>query len=157
VDRNAARGQVEELTASMLAGGERVRGVSPVWAVEMRGRVPLLFRERDLYIIALTDQRLILFSAPRRGRPLTVSNLVLAKRYPSFELDRVTGGRLMLQIRLRTTDDRVLVLEFRPRDREVGRELAAALGSKSDRSRRRGRRRKEPATVGDEPAEPRPT
>jgi hypothetical protein len=157
VDRNAVRRQVEGLTASMLAGGERVRGVSPVWAVEMRGRVPLLFRERDLYIIALTDQRLILFSAPRRGRPLTVSNLVLAKRYPSFELDRVTGGRLMLQIRLRTTDDRVLVLEFRPRDREVGRELAAALGSKSDRSRRRGRRRKEPATVGDEPAEPRPT
>jgi hypothetical protein len=157
VDRNAVRGQVEGLTASMLAGGERVRGVSPVWAVEMRGRVPLLFRERDLYIIALTDQRLILFSAPRRGRPLTVSNLVLAKRYPSFELDRVTGGRLMLQIRLRTTDDRVLVLEFRPRDREVGRELAAALGSKSDRSRRRGRRRKEPATVGDEPAAPRPT
>jgi hypothetical protein len=141
----------------MLAGGERVRGVSPVWAVEMRGRVPLLFRERDLYIIALTDQRLILFSAPRRGRPLTVSNLVLAKRYPSFELDRVTGGRLMLQIRLRTTDDRVLVLEFRPRDREVGREIVAALCSKSDRSRRRGRRRKEPATVGDEPAEPRPT
>ncbi|MGH9013154.1 MAG: hypothetical protein ACRDZ1_04345 [Acidimicrobiia bacterium] len=157
MDRNAVRGQVEGLTASMLAGGERVRGVSPVWAVEMRGRVPLLFRERDLYIIALTDQRLILFSAPRRGRALTVSNLVLAKRYPSFELDRVTGGRLMLQIRLRTTDDRVLVLEFRPRDREVGRELAAALGSKSDRSRRRGRRRKEPATVGDEPAEPRPT
>jgi hypothetical protein len=157
VDRNAVRERVEELTASMLAGGERVRGVSPVWAVEMRGRVPLLFRERDLYIIALTDQRLILFSAPRRGRPLTVSNLVLAKRYPTFELDRVTGGRLMLQIRLRTTDDRVLVLEFRPRDREVGRELAAALGSKSDRSRRRGRRRKEPATVGDEPAEPRPT
>jgi hypothetical protein len=34
----------------------------------------------------------------------------------------------MLQVRIRDAADREIVLEFRPRDRTVGRELVAVLG-----------------------------
>ncbi len=112
----------------MLASGERVERSGPVWAVELRGRVPMLFRARDLHQIILTDQRLLLFRRPRRRTPLTPDDVVLAKRFPAYRLERVRGVRPMLQLRLRTPSERSLLLEFRPRQRGLGRDLAARLG-----------------------------
>src|ERR687895_2686179 len=101
----------------------------PAWALEQRGRAPLFFRARDLHHVVLTNQRLILLTRPRRRHPLGVNNLVLAKKFSTFSLERARRLHPMLQLRVRTSADRVLVLEFRPRDRGVGRELAAELRS----------------------------
>jgi len=128
VNRKTSRQQVEAVVTPMLTRGEQLRRSAPVWAVERRGKAPLLFREREQHLVALTDQRLILLTRPRRRRPLGVGNLVIAKRYSTFSLDRARRLRPMLQVRLRTADGRVLVLEFRPRDRRAGRDLATALG-----------------------------
>lgn len=128
VNRKATRRQVEAAVRPMLTKGEELRRSGPAWAVERRGKAPLLFRARDLHEVVLTDQRLILLTRPRRRRPLGVNNLVLAKRYSTFSLERARRLRPMLQLRVRTSAERVLVLEFRPRDRGLARDLTAAMG-----------------------------
>jgi hypothetical protein len=144
VNRKAVRSQAEAVVTPLLARGELLRRVGPVWAVEQHGRPPLLFRARAEHVLVLTDQRLILFPRPRGRRPLSVDQLVIAKRYSTFTPVRVRQLRPMLQLRLRTSADRVLVLEFRPRDRALGRELVRALGppqpdaDPTARTRRRG-------------------
>ncbi|HUF83481.1 MAG TPA: hypothetical protein VMQ81_02700, partial [Acidimicrobiia bacterium] len=132
MNRKATRQQVETAVTPMLTKGEQLRRSGPAWAVEQRGKAPLLFRARDLHEVVLTNQRLILLTRPRRRRPLGVNNLVIAKRYSTFSLERARRLRPMLQVRVRTSADRVLVLEFRPRDRRLGRDLAAALGPAKD-------------------------
>jgi hypothetical protein len=145
MNRKAVRRQADAVVTPMLARGELLRRAGPAWAVEERGRAPLLFRARDQHILVLTDQRLILFARPRRRRPLSVNDLVIAKRYSTFTPVRVRRMRPMLQLRLRTSAERVLVLEFRPRDRSLGRELARVLGPaqpEADPAAKRGRRGK---------------
>jgi hypothetical protein len=127
VNRKTIRRQVDTAVTPILTKGEQLRRSGPAWALEQRGRAPLLFRARDLYEVLLTDQRLILLSRPRRRRPLGVNNVVLAKRYSTFSLEQARRLRPLLQLRVRTSADRVLVLEFRPRDRRVARDLAAEL------------------------------
>jgi hypothetical protein len=127
VNRKATRRQVETAVTPLLTKGEELRRSGPAWAVEHRGRAPLLFRARDLHEVVLTNQRLILFTRPRRRRPIGVSSVVLAKRYSTFSLERARRLRPMLQLQVRTAADRVLVLEFRPRDRRTARDLAAEL------------------------------
>jgi hypothetical protein len=154
VNRKATRRQVEAAVRPMLTKDEELRRSGPAWAVEHRGKAPLLFRARDLHEVVLTDQRFILLSRPQRRRPLGVKNLVLAKRYSTFSLERARRLRPMLQLRVRTSAERVLVLEFRPRDRKIARDLLAAMGPP-----RRGRRRPVPATPAPatpEPATPEP-
>ncbi len=119
----------------MLGAGERLERSGPAWAVELRGRGPILFRARDLHELVLTDQRVLLFRRPRRLRSLATDDVVLAKRFPSFQVSVIHGLRPMLQLRLRTAGERGLLLEFRPRQRGLGRDLAERLGR-----RRRGRR-----------------
>ena len=128
MDREGLSRQVEEVAAPMLVSRERVSGLGPVWAVEKRGHVPLLLRARDPYLIAVTDQRLMLFQAPRRSRRLGASDLVLAKRWPTFSVVHVRRAAPLLQIRLRAESGKVLVLEFRPRDRGIARQILDALG-----------------------------
>jgi hypothetical protein len=123
----------------MLARDEAFRRAGHVWAVEERGRAPLFFRARDPHVLVLTDQRLVLFSRPRRRRPLSMNDLVIAKRYSTFTPVRARRFRPMLQLRLRTSADRVLVLEFRPRDRALARKLVRELGP-PDTGRGRTRR-----------------
>lgn len=132
MNRKGARQQIEAVVTPMLTRGEQLGRSGPAWAVEHRGKGPLLFRRRDLYLVALTDQRMILLVRPRGRRPLGVGNVVLAKRYSTFTLERAKKMRPMLQLRVLTGADRVLVLEFRPRDRRVAHDLAAELGQPGD-------------------------
>jgi len=53
---------------------------------------------------------------------------VIAKRYSTFTPVRARRFRPMLQLRLRTSADRVLVLEFRPRDRALARKVVREVG-----------------------------
>jgi hypothetical protein len=128
VGRKRDREQIIAATQPSLGSGEYIRSCSRVWAAETGGRVPLLFRARSRHYLALTDQRLILFQAPHRRRPLTAHEMLIAKRHTSFTLEKTRRYLPLLQVRIRDSADREIALEFRPRDRRVGRELATALG-----------------------------
>jgi hypothetical protein len=128
VRRKQLREQIIAVTRPALAGGEFIRSCSAVWATECSGRMPLLFRGRALHYIAITDRRLILFRAPRRRHTLTASNMLIAKRHPTFRLEKTHRFSPLFQLRIRDSTGRRIALEFRPRDRRVGRELATVLG-----------------------------
>jgi hypothetical protein len=130
VGRKRDRDRIIAATKPALASGEHLRSCSAVWAAECGGGVPLLFRGRSRHYLALTDQRLILFRAPRRRRALTADDVLIAKRHSAFTLEKSTRFSPMLQVRIRDAADREIALEFRPRDRTVGRELVAVLGGK---------------------------
>jgi hypothetical protein len=121
----------EQITATLkssLASGEHVLSCGSVWATEYGGRVPLRFGDRSLLHVAVTDQRLIFVRAPRRRRPITADSIVIAKRHAALTLDKTRRFLRTLQLRIRI-GDRKFVLEFPPRDRKVGQEVATALGA----------------------------
>jgi hypothetical protein len=128
VRRKQLREQIIAVTRPALAGGEFIRSCSAVWATECSGRMPLLFRGRALHYVAITDRRLILFRAPRRRHALTASNMLIAKRHPTFRLEKTRRFSPLFQLRIRDSTGRRIAFEFRPRDRRVGRELATVLG-----------------------------
>jgi hypothetical protein len=122
------RRDARRLTAAVdavLLPGERLASTAIGWAAQLRPRVPLLFLGRRQYWFVLTDRRLLVFGR-RRGGP-TADDLVLAKRYTFFTLERTHRLRPLLQLRIRGANDSRLVLEFRPRQRPVAAELAARL------------------------------
>ena len=125
--RKQVREQIITATRPSLASGEYIRSCSPVWATECSGRLPLLFRGRAVHYVAVTDRRLILFRPPRRRRPLTPESMLLAKRHGTFTLEKTHRLAPLLQVRVRDAAGRRIALEFRPRDRKVGLELAALL------------------------------
>jgi hypothetical protein len=130
VGRKQVREQIIAATRPSLASGEYIRSCSPVWATECSGRVPLLFRGRAVHYVAVTDRRLILFRPPRRRRPLTPESMLLAKRHGTFTLEKTHRLAPLLQLRVRDTAGRQIALEFRPRDRKVGLEIASLLSER---------------------------
>ena len=131
--RRHDREQIIAATKPSLGSGEYIRACSAVWATDRGGRMPLLFRARSRHYLALTDQRVILFQAPPRRRPLTADEILIAKRHSWFTLERTRRYLPLLQVRIRDSTDREIALEFRPRDRKVGRELATVLGGEPRR------------------------
>ena len=131
--RKRDREQIIAATKPSLGSGEHIRAESEVWAAECGGRVPLFLRARSRHYVALTDQRLILFQAPPRRHPLTPDEILIAKRHSSFTLEKTRRYLPLLQVRIRDSADREIALEFRPRDRRVGREIAAVLGGQPRR------------------------
>jgi hypothetical protein len=132
VRRKKLREQIIAVTRPSLASGEFIRSCSAVWATECSGRMPLLFRGRAVHYVAITDRRLILFRAPRRRRPLTAADMLIAKRHPTFRLEKTRRFSPLLQLRIRDSSGRRIALEFRPRDRNVGRELVTMLGQRRE-------------------------
>ena len=121
----------EQIIASLkssLASGEHVLSCGSVWATEYGRRGPLRFGDPSLLYVAVTDQRLIFVRAPRRQRPITAESIVIAKRHDALTLDKTRRLLRTLQLRIRI-GDRKFVLEFPPRDRKVGQEVATALGA----------------------------
>jgi hypothetical protein len=130
VRRKRVREQIIAATQPTLGSGELIRSCSAVWATECGGRVPLLLRGRSLHYVAVTDRRLIVFGRPRRRRPLRPENMLIAKRHPSFALEKTRRFSPLFQLRLRDAGGRQIALEFRPRDRRVGQELVWLLGQR---------------------------
>jgi hypothetical protein len=127
VRRDRIRGAVDSALVPLLEPGEQLRAAAAVWMADRRERVPLLVTSRAVYLLALTDRRLLVFDTPRRGRPLLEADLLLAKPLAAFTLRAVTAWHPLLQLRVGLGRSRELVLEFRPRDRDVGRAVADAL------------------------------
>ena len=131
--RKRVREQIVAATTPTLGSSEFVGPCSEVWATECGGRVPLLFKSRSRHYLALTDQRVILFRSPPRRRALSADDLLIAKRHSAFTLVKLRSYLPLLQVRIRDATGREIALEFRPLDRKIGQELAAALGGRARR------------------------
>jgi hypothetical protein len=127
VSSASIRRRVNEALESHLGEGERVLAAGFAWIASPRPKVPLLFLARRPRWVALTDRRLLAFRRPHRRATLDVEHLVLDESLAALTLTRTRSAQPMLQLTVGAPDDRTFVLEFRPRDRHVGRRIAAAL------------------------------
>ncbi len=118
--------QVVAAAHGALVEGERTVEYGTCWGAQLRHRVPLFLTARRQYLMVLTDRRLLLFQR-RRGHALRPSDLVIGKRYASFQLERVHRGRPLFQVIVVGTNGIRMVFEFRPRRRRVGEALAHRL------------------------------
>jgi len=124
----SARRRVSAAIADRLTPGETVLAGGFAWVAVPRPRVPLLVLMRRPHLLGLTDRRVMLWQKPRRGRPVDESHFVFAAECSELTLLEHHPRRPMYQLRLRTAQERELVVELRPRDRPLGERLATALG-----------------------------
>jgi hypothetical protein len=127
VRRSRVRQSIDGALVPLLEPDEQLVAATAAWMADRRPRVPLLLTSRALYLVAVTDRRLLVFDTPRRGRPLLEADLLLARRLDSLELRRVSTRQPMLQVRVGMGRTREIVFEFRPRDRPDARALVVAL------------------------------
>lgn len=94
------------------------------WHATVRKGARRLFAGRHYQLVGLTSQRVVVWS--RRAHPHRHSTPRLDARLDSLDLQR---GReaVLLQVLARTEDGTTHVLEFRPRERALGRALAGAI------------------------------
>jgi len=109
----------------VLVEGERIVEFGYCWGAQRREHLPLVLARRDQYLMVLTDRRLLLFT--RRSGPVQANDLVIGKRYQTFELDKVHRARPLLQVRVNASTGARMVFEFRPSRRRVGDALVRRL------------------------------
>lgn len=127
-----ARTKVEEAARWRLAIGEPLLVGGFTWLAYPRPQVSLLFVARRPHLIGLTDRRVMIWARPHEVRPAEDQDLVLDAPFAEVTLEGTRTFAPMLQLRLATSSGRRLVLEFRPRDRELGHRVAEALGGLPD-------------------------
>ena len=111
---------------SVLDPDERVEARGVCWAAVRRPKVPLLILGRHQYDIVLTDRRVLMFS--RRRRRLRPDDVALAKRYSALTLESGRGLDFPLaRHHIATDTGRRLVIEWRPRYRDLARRFTAAI------------------------------
>jgi hypothetical protein len=122
--REAQRRQLARLLAPRLAPGEEIVGNGAAWFAPVGEGRRTLFLGRHYRLVALTDQRLLVFgprTRNRRAAPLLDAPL------GSLHLVRAGGPRVLFAVRVTGSDGRTLLLEFRPRQRGLGHAIATAL------------------------------
>jgi hypothetical protein len=122
--RGARREQLARLLAPRLLPGEEILGTGAAWFAEPRRR-RLLLVGRHYRFVALTDQRVLVF--PRRSRGRHGAGPLLDAPLDGSRLVRAGGSRLLYPVSVDVGDGRVVVLEFRPAERVLGRNIATAL------------------------------
>jgi hypothetical protein len=125
--RKTTLAHLRNATEVLLKPDESFVAGCAVWMADQRPKVPLIFTGRAIYLLAVTTERLLVFDTPRRGRPLLEADLLLQRRHDALELLRVRTRIPMLQLRISPAPERVVILEFRPRDRSVARKLIKLL------------------------------
>lgn len=124
-----AERRVEDAARWRLAIGEPLLAGGFTWIAFPRPQIQLLFVARRAHLIALTDRRIMIWARPHEVRPADDTDLVLDAPFGEVVLEGVRSSTPMLQVRIRTSSGRRLVLEFRPRDRKLGHRIATALRS----------------------------
>lgn len=108
-------------------------GVAAVWVTTPRSTAQRILSARKLLPAAVTEKRLVLFRPPVNGK---VPPTAIALELPFVQVHVDHVGRLpLLQVRLRAARRREIVLEFRPRDRWLGRELATIVEDRKSAAR----------------------
>jgi hypothetical protein len=124
---NAAT-KVEEAARWRLAIGESLVAGGFCWIAFPRPQVSLLFIARRPHLVGFSDRRLMIWARPHEVRPAEDQDLVLDAPFGEVSLEEVRTRTPMLQLHLATASGRKLVLEFRPRDRKLGHQIAEVLG-----------------------------
>jgi hypothetical protein len=124
---NAAT-KVEEAARWRLAIGESLVAGGFTWIAFPRPQVSLLFIARRPHLVGISDRRLMIWARPHEVRPAEDQDLVLDAPFDEVTVEELRTFSPMLQLRLATATGRKLVLEFRPRDRKLGHQIAEALG-----------------------------
>jgi hypothetical protein len=124
-----ARRRVEEAARWRLAIGEPILAGGFTWIAFPRPQISLLFLARRPHLVCITDRRIMIWARPHEVRPADDSDLVLDAPFGEVVLEGVRSNLPMLQLQIRTTSGRQLVLEFRPRDRRLGHRIAKELRS----------------------------
>lgn len=119
---------MEEAARWRLAIGEPLLTGGFVWLTFPRPQVSLLLLARRPHLVGLTDRRLLVWARPHEVRPVDDQDLVLDAPFSEITLERMRTMTPMLQLTLRSSSGRRMVLEFRPRDRRIGQRIAEALG-----------------------------
>ena len=97
-----------------------------MWAARL-SQVPLLFRGRHRYPLALTDARVLLFDRQRRRR--RQPDPLLALRFSRLEVLSSRRRFRLHQLVHGAEEDRRFVVEFSRRDRSVAHELEEQIAS----------------------------
>src|SRR3954471_10860485 len=121
--RDVRSRRVEELLAPTLADDEAVLTSGAAWYAAVRDGRRRLFAGRHYRLVALTSQRVVVWS--RRAHPHRHSTPLLDAPLDAVHVER---GRdtVLLQVLVHTRDGRTHVLEFRPHERKLGRALVSA-------------------------------
>lgn len=137
VTRKSVRERALQTAGWYLGRDEQAVGTARVWVTDVRDRVPLLFRQRSFFDLVVSDQRVVLLARPRRfkspfhrRRPQPDGPLVAA-RHSAFSIVHLRRYAVLLQLRLRSSGARDLVIEFRPVDRPVAAQLIGLIRSAS--------------------------
>ncbi|MGH9027274.1 MAG: hypothetical protein ACRDWD_14340 [Acidimicrobiia bacterium] len=134
-----------------LEAGEDVLGAAAVWVTTPRSRLQRFVSSRRLLPAAVTEHRLVLFRPPEKGE-IDSGSVALEVPFSQLRLDGV-GHLPLLQVRLRAGRTREIVVEFRLRDRGLGRELAGMVKD-GVASRPASQPAPRPPTSGRRPAPP---
>jgi hypothetical protein len=126
-----ARRRVEEAARWRLAIGEPLLMGGFTWVAFPRPQVSLLVLARRPHLVGLTDRRLLVWARPHEVRQADDQDLVLDAPFGEITLEAVHARQPMLQLQIRSSSGRVMVMEFRPRDRRLGHRIAAALGGEA--------------------------
>jgi hypothetical protein len=113
------------LVRRALEPDEAVVATARCWVAVRRPRVPLLVQGRHRCDAVLTDRRLILVDRPGRSR--RPRGVTLAHRYEALTLVAGRHRGVLVQQRLRTPADTV-VIEWSRRDRHCADRVARAAG-----------------------------
>ncbi len=114
-------------TEALLRPDETFVTGCAVWMADQRPKIPLFLTGRAIYVLGITNERALVFDTPRRSRPLLEADLLMQRKLEALELLRVRTRRPMLQLQISPAPGRVVVLEFRPRDRAVAHQLVDLL------------------------------
>ena len=144
-----ARRRVEEAARWRLAIGEPLLAGGFAWIAFPRPQISLVFLARRPHLVGLTDRRLLIWARPHEVRPADDQDLVLDAPFSEITLEGVTTVSPMLQLRIRSSSGRRLVLEFRPRDRRLGHRISTALGHDDGSRERPGAGDEEPVVAND--------
>ncbi len=122
-----ASARIEEAARWRMAIGEPLLAGGFAWIAFPRPQVSTFLLNRRPHLVGLTDRRLLIWARPHEARPPEDRDLLLDSPLDQIALEDVRTRAPMLAIRLTTASDRRLVVEFRPRDRRLGRRIARAL------------------------------
>jgi hypothetical protein len=126
MSRDARQRRVAELLAATLGPDEEIVTSGAAWYAPVRPGRRRLFVGRHYQLVALTSQRLVVWS--RRAHPHRRSTPRLDARLDSLHREPGSSS-VLLQVLVRTAEGATHVLEFRPRERELGRALAGAIAA----------------------------
>jgi hypothetical protein len=121
--RDARNRRVDELLAPTLVDDEALVTSGAAWYAAVTDGGSRLFTGRHYHLVALTTRRVVVWSP--RAHPHRHSTPRLDAPLDSVRIER---GRdpVLLQVLVHTSDGTTHILEFRPRQRAVGRALVLA-------------------------------